>query len=420
MAAGRSSGHPWLKAVLVVLTLLVALFLLATSSHPWVPISRTATAQQVRIARDAFHAARLSRTTGKPAPLRMGQADLDAISTMVSQGFSPNRLSAHVEADVLTVMASRPMLGRWINLRATASGRSRGFPDFSVKLGALPIPGWLAKLGLGVGRRILVLRGASLPPLDKLVAATDIAKGQVTAQIMLPRTGLVDQAASDGALAIDDDDVARIYCKLAAEQRSDPDRLFAHQLRRALAASSPTPEGDGAALVALSMLAVDKQVGDLVGNAKEKAAKCAAPGGQLTLQRRTDLPKHWSLSAALEVTTGRNFTLAMGEWKELSDSLASNPYLARNDTSGFSFVDLATDRAGFFTAKLLTDPARLLETRAKLLDASDDMLLPEAALSLNDGMPNEQFIAKYGATDDPRFKAKVESIDAMLRQAGIN
>ncbi|MEO1967224.1 MAG: hypothetical protein ABGW87_00745 [Sphingomonadaceae bacterium] len=420
MVAKRRTGFRWLKWLVVALGLLALLFLLATSSHPWVPTARAATAQQVKLTRLVFQAARKSRAMGKPVQLTLDQQQLDAASTMIGQGFPPNRLAAQIHGDRLTVTASRPFMGRWINVRGITSGKSDGFPDLSVRVGAIPIPGWMAKFGLGMARRLMILRGATLPPLDTLVAGTNVSKGLVTAQIMLPRTGLVDQASGDGALAIDDDEVARLYCKLAAEQRANPDPLFAHQMRRAMALSTASRESDGAALVALAMLAVNKQVGQLVGDADTKSAKCKAPPGQLTLQGRTDSPKHWSLSAALEVTTGRNFTVAMGEWKELSDSLASNPYLAKGDASGFSFVDLATDRAGFLTAKNLMDPAKLADTRARMMRATDDMLLPKTALTLSDGMPNAQFVAAYGGTDDPRFKAKVQSIDAMLKADGID
>ena len=420
MVATRRSRRRWLTAVLVLLGGMVLLALLATSAHPLVPRARAATGQQVQLTRDLFEAARISRIQHKPVPVQFDQAQLDAATTMIGQGFPPNRLAAQLDGDRLTVTASRPLLGRWLNVRAQASGKSAGFPDLAVRVGAIPIPAWMTKLALGIARRVLILRGANLPPLDQLVAGTDIGKGRVTARIMLPHTGLVEQASSSGAMVIDDDEVARIYCKLASEQRASFDPLLAHQLRRAIAVSDGTRSGDGAALVALAMLAVNQQVGQLADDADVKAAKCAPPPGQLTLQGRTDSPKHWTLSAALEVTTGRNFTVAMGEWKELSDSLAKNPFLAKGDTSGFSFVDLATDRAGFFWARRLTDPETLAAARAKLARADDEMLLPRAALALNDGMPNAQFVATYGGTDDPRFAAKVKSIDAMLNADGID
>ena len=94
--------------------------------------------------------------------------------------------------------------------------------------------------------------------------------------------------------------------------------------------------------------------------------------------------------------------------------------LAPEDPSGFSFVDLASDRAGLLTARRLTDPRHLTKTRARLLKATENTLLPAAALEFNDGLTDAQFVAQYGALDDPRYQAKVREIDAMLRRGGID
>ncbi|MGV2436495.1 MAG UNVERIFIED_CONTAM: hypothetical protein LVT10_17695 [Anaerolineae bacterium] len=56
------------------------------------------------------------------------------------------------------------------------------------------------------------------------------------------------------------------------------------------------------------------------------------------LYKRTDLAKHFMGAAALSVSTNRLFANALGEVKELRD--------AQTGGSGFSFVDLAADKAG--------------------------------------------------------------------------
>jgi hypothetical protein len=100
--------------------------------------------------------------------------------------------------------------------------------------------------------------------------------------------------------------------------------------------------------------------------------------------------------------------------------LERDPLLAPKDPSGFSFVDLASDRSGIKIARRLTDPERMAETRAALLVAQDENLLPAAALALSDGLTDAEFAERYGATDDPRYERKVASIDAMLRRGGID
>jgi hypothetical protein len=253
-----------------------------------------------------------------------------------------------------------------------------------------------------------------------MVQSTNIHTDSVGARILLPATGLIDRAVASSALVLSDETVSSIYCRLTAQQRSAPDPLFAHQLKRALAAAQPTKEQHAAALVALAMMVVDPRVGELVGKTNAMVKACIIPPTPTTLQGRMDSPKHWSLSAALTVATGSRLTIAMGEWKELSDSLSTNAYLAHDDSSGFSFVDLATDRAGFFTARQLTDPSRLGTARARLLSAGDEQMLPRVTTQLNDGMSNVEFVRRFGATDDPRFAAELMRIDRELYNAGID
>jgi hypothetical protein len=404
---------------LVIGLMLVFAFLL-TNSEPWVPMRRAATAQQVEAAQDAFRQVRRNRTTGQPSDILLNANDLDSIAVMVGQGFPPNRLAFRLDDRKLKVTASRPFLSRWLNVRAEAAGQSVGFPALKVTVGFIHFPAWLSRAGLALGRQLLAFKGARLPPLDTIVQSTSIASGSLRARLLIPATGLIDQAVASEAIVFSDATVSDIYCRLAAQQRSAPDLLFAHQLQRALVAARPTGEQHAAALVALAMLVVDPGVGKLVGNTLAKAKSCIIPPLPTSLQGRMDWPKHWSLSAALTVTTGNRFTIAMGEWKELSDSLSKNAYLAHDDPSGFSFVDLAADRAGFHVARQLIDPTRLGRSRTWLLSATDEQLLPGVTTRLNDGMSNAEFVRRFGATDDPRFVAELDRIDSELDKAGVN
>ncbi|MEO7740218.1 MAG: hypothetical protein ABIS10_13110 [Novosphingobium sp.] len=389
-----------------------------TSAEPWVPAQRAATAQQVQAGHSAFRELRRSRVTGQPSDVSLNAADLESIGVLVGQGFAPNRLAFRLDDKTLTVTASRPILTRWINVRAQASGRSVGFPHLKVAVGSMHFPTWMSRVALAAGRQVLAIRGVKLPPLDTMIRSTSIAGGIVHANILIPATGLIDHAVASEALVISDVTVSSIYCRLTAQQRSAPDQLFAHQLKRALTIARPTSEQHAAAIIALAMLVVDPGVGNLVGNTPALAKSCIVPTIETTLQGRMDWPKHWSMSAALTVATGNRFTIAMGEWKELSDSLSKSAYLGQDDPSGFSFVDLAADRAGFHVARQLIDAEQLERSRVWLLSADDEQLLPRSATRLNDGMSNAEFVRRFGATDDPRFGAELQRIDRELGKAG--
>ena len=398
---------------------LVILALLLTSSSPWVPRTRAANAPQVEVARNAFRQVRQSRASGHPAELKLSSRDLQSIASLITQGFPPNRLALKIADGKLEATASRPIWFRWLNIRANASGHREGCPELQLTVGSVSFPRWLSRSAIALLRRTLVARGADVPPLDSIVQSSTITHSGVQARVLLPRTGLINQAAGYGAVVIDPSLVAKIYCRLAAEQQAAPKSRLAEQLNRALTAAEATPEANGAALVAVAMLVVDPAVGELTGDARAKAANCLVSPVRTTLQGRSDWPKHWSLSAALTVTAGRPLAVAMGEWKELSDSLSGQRYFGAGDRSGFSLADLGADRAGYLTARTLLDPATFGSARARLLIARDQELMPLAFTRLGDGMSNAEFVRHYGATDDPRFTALLDKIDGELEKAGI-
>lgn len=397
----------------------LTLALLFTSAAPWVPEMRNATGEQVAAARALAEAARESRKTGEPVELELGERELDAISAMMTQGFAPYRFDAALDDGVLTLTGSRKLLFRWVNIRAQARGDSEGIPDFAVRIGSVPLPDWLSRWGIEALERRLGGEADGLPPIDTIVRSTSIGAERLTAQVAVPQGSLLAHARATGAPTLDEDAIAAIYCRMSRQQRSDPSTLLTQQLRRALAEAEPTPEGHGAALVALALFTVGPEATELAGDGAA-LEPCVVAKPKVTLQGREDWAKHWALSAALETAAGSGISAAIGEWKELADTLAKDPLLAPKDPSGFSFVDLASDRAGMMTARKLGDPARLADARKELLTASEDDLLPAAALSLSDGLTDAEFAARYGATDDPRFGRKVEAIDAMLRRGGID
>ena len=101
----------------------------------------------------------------------------------------------------------------------------------------------------------------------------------------------------------------------------------------------------------------------------------------------------------------------MGNWKELSDSLPGG--------SGFSFVDVAADRAGLAVGKAAIDPARALAFRADMAAATNATLLPLDATVLAEGVSNEAFKERYGTIESADYRAMTGRIDALLRSRDV-
>jgi uncharacterized protein YfiM (DUF2279 family) len=125
----------------------------------------------------------------------------------------------------------------------------------------------------------------------------------------------------------------------------------------------------------------------------------------LTLAGRHDLRKHFVISAGLKAASDAGFAFAIGEFKELLDSWRGG--------SGFSFDDLAADRAGIrFASKLLTVNAdKLKDLLARLTDETD--IFPQIS-GLDVGLSREEFTNRYRNIESPAYKRAIAVIDRRL------
>lgn len=281
-----------------------------------------------------------------------------------------------------------------------------------MRAGRLKLPVWAGRWVAEVGRWVVRWKGAPLPPLDRLVRKVAIDRQELVAELDLPkRSGLVDgimraQGAQVGARL-----VARIYCSIAGLQRRSPVAGLAPQIRRAFEGSA-APDAESynrAAFVALALFVVGRRAEFLAPAALGRTRACGRPAEPILLSNRPDLAKHWTLSAALGATLGDGAAAALGEWKELSDSLPSG--------SGFSFMDLAADRSGLHAARRAIEPRSAAAAARELATVTEEQLFPIAFLAAQEGLSERQFITRYGSVDAAEYRATVQWIDRELDRA---
>lgn len=129
---------------------------------------------------------------------------------------------------------------------------------------------------------------------------------------------------------------------------------------------------------------------------------------KVTLARRRDLQQHFIYSATVHLLTSQHISDAVGETKELLDSLQGG--------SGFSFVDLLADRAGVRFAKLVTAPETALAvqqffTGPERLEAE---VFPSKS-RLPEGMPKALFEQRFQSIESDEYKQMVAEIDRRLQ-----
>lgn len=128
----------------------------------------------------------------------------------------------------------------------------------------------------------------------------------------------------------------------------------------------------------------------------------------LRLNGRRDLMLHFVISAAVTATSGTGLANFIADFKEISDSLGG---------SGFSFADLAADKAGIAFSQYAVSPA----TATKLHDfiqlnglREHDLMI--ATRDLKEGLQQEQFEKLFINTESPEYRKINQSINQQLRE----
>ncbi len=154
--------------------------------------------------------------------------------------------------------------------------------------------------------------------------------------------------------------------------------------------------------------AVEALVGKLVSGQR---ALVRAPS-RVTLQGREDLMSHFLYSAGITLATQQGIGIAAGEFKELLDS--------GNGGSGFSFADLAADRAGIaFVTAATRDEASARQLQEQLIAShSEAGFFPDTA-GLVEGLSAAQFRQQYGSAESERYRKQVALIDQRIERLPV-
>jgi hypothetical protein len=384
-------------------------FLLFVSRAPTLAHQARPSAQDLDAARQVWQQLKVGQGVAA-SNVRIDNQMVAGLAALARDASGVSRIKARLSEREVFVEASISLpLGLWLNGSASASGTHGSFPPVRVTLGRVAFPSAAGRPLANLFRSILRLRGADVPPIDQIVQSFSIGKTYLTAKIMLPsKSGIVDDLIAARSSRVSPARAEEILCRMAFSQRAEPVQTLSGLVRRTFARR---PVGDPvsynrAAFVALSMAVVGDQADSLVRGGAELRQRCGFPQANLLLQGRADLAKHWTFSAALTSVLGSRAAGYLGEWKEVKDS---NP-----NGSGFSFVDLAANRAGVQTALKGLAPLTASVTRARLSGATDDYLLPKLLQEAPEGLSSTSFVDEFGSLDHKQYQKAVHHIDEVL------
>ena len=130
-----------------------------------------------------------------------------------------------------------------------------------------------------------------------------------------------------------------------------------------------------------------------------------------SLFRRTDMAKHFMASAVLAASGATTLAYLLGEEKELNDAKKG---------SGFSFIDLAGDRAGLkLGQRAVASPSKARELQ-KIMSSikSYKVFMPEVR-DLPENMNHQKFKTEYGSIYSIKYQEMLKKIDERIANLAI-
>ena len=402
--------------LMLTLGLLVALFgavFLAVDRQPL--LTRSAEIRPENIARAKRIVERNDPRRMRAGVLRsilIGNEDLDLAANYLANRYARGSASVVLQEGGAAVRASFTLpvnpLGGFVNIDA-ALVETAGLPRIeSLRLGRLPVPGFFAdyllrralekdqaETALGTAsdaiKRVSMRGGALLVEYEWSERLPEAIKGALVSRedevrLKAYQTRIAQMTAAGGKTGLPMDEVLRALMRLAAERGGD-------------AASE-----NRAAIIALAFFVNGKGLTAVIPAAKDWPRPAAR---NVTLAGRHDFAQHYSISAAIAASTGSPLADAVGLYKEVDD--------AQGGGSGFSFNDIAADRAGVRFGELATaNPGgaqKVQRAAAGRFSAAD--LLPEVK-DLPEFMQEAEFKRRYGGIDGAQYKKMMAEIERRI------
>lgn len=425
----RSRRLLWALLLLMPLALLLLLFCLVVEREPLIVETAVPTVDSAHRARDLAQVVLGSLNSQREtASISASEDDLNALMTLAARG--AHRFSGRVKVTpgIMFVMVSVRLpsnpLGRFLNLRVELLPDERALNIDRMRLGKLGIPRplVLALLDLGIGNRggTALLESVQSMSLKgdmvtlNLRSVPQLKERLTRLQVFLVKLNGISQG---GSAAVDQALVNRYYLLLIDSGRhinaTPPPSLAAYlgplfRLARERSQTGDPVQENKAALLALAIYLGDPRFEKMAGlQFKPGLLGSSSFSSAVNLGGRQDLRLHFVISAGLKLLSDQGISTAIGEFKELLD--------AGRGGSGFSFIDLAADRAGIRFAEIAADLNGGSRHLQNLLagDSREQLFFPVVA-DLPENMPKEEFELRFGGVNSAAYDSLVREIDRRI------
>jgi len=343
--------------------------------------------------------------------LTVTERDMDLLLNHAARRLLGVRLALALQPQQAVLQASLPWrlgpLPVWLNLRASLQ-QTAGLPALvSWRLGALPLPTMLAQPVLRATAARLGATPADLRLVQEVVQQVrfdadrmDVdyawradSYSRVLSALTPPAEQIRLRAYSDLLVELT---AAAPGWTVALPALMGP--MFELAQRRSL--TEDAAQENRAVILTLALYTTGRNLGSVVPAAREWAKPRRL---KVLLAERDDFPQHFLISAFLAIEGTSPLTHAIGLAKEVLDA---------NGGSGFSFTDLAANRAGLRFGQMAAAQPALLQQRLAL-GVSEAALLPPIA-DLPEFLNQSDFDARYGQLGSAPYNRVLDDIEQRL------
>lgn len=353
---------------------------------------------------------------GEARTVELTASDIEtAINDLMARKKLEGAVRTEMEGNCLTAAATLRLpyvADRFLNVRLTVEDGDPLPAVTSLRVGSLPLP---SKAVNAFVIRQLERKGLlrNVPGDQGLILSAHIRGGKLE----LTFAGESRTTGRLGALIVETAGPERIrayHDRLAGALSESNTRHFVRLgiLMRALftlaeqrsAAADPAAENRAVIL----LLAAYVNGYDLMSGPEGDAPPL--PVRSVLLQGRQDLGRHFMTSAALALAGQRTLTDAIGLIKELNDT---------HSGSGFSFTDLAANRAGTVFGKRAAQPRYARRIQGVLAAGTDDAVFMPNVGDLPERLRGAEFFERFRDVYSPEFERLKQLIDERIDRLSL-
>jgi len=313
----------------------------------------------------------------------------------------------------VSLRVPRNPFGEYLNFFAELSQQERALVLTRMQAGSLPLPSFLGRGVLWVAQRWL-RQDPAYTALLEAMQGVRLSENHLSLDYhWRPELlTLMERKGAEVLVGAEEKQLLLVYAEFVRRtmaRYSDKSQQPVHEVLGKVFGFARQRGGDAAAenraaLTAMGAYVAGVSLHQLLEGRGRSTRR--APPVLLTLHGRRDAAEHLLIAVALSANGGSRLANAMGLAKEEEDAQSG---------SGFSFTDIAYDRAGAKLGELATGP-RAAGVQASLARLDKDAALAPSFSDLPEFMPETAFVRRYGSVDSPAYRAQLAEIERRLAE----